>query len=324
MKKTALTIIGWIISIALIASLAAKMDFRALWEGFSRAKWAWLAAAAAINIVVVALKALRWMWLMRPGVRASYRGIFKATMIGFAGNNVLPARGGDLLRIYLIGKWEGASKAMITSVTALDKLFDGLAILILFGILSLHSTFPIWVQRGTAIVSIVIAVSLVICVLLLIHHRRISSDRAGELGYLNRLAKNLGSGMGALANKRLVAATLINSVVILILQVFTIIFCQLAFGRHLDLWVPALVYVAINLAIIVPSAPSGVGPFEVAAVLAYTWLGVGKEAALAIAIMYHAVQFFPVTAIGLYFYHFGNKTLRDRVPEAGSRILEEQ
>jgi len=66
--------------------------------------------------------------------------------------------------------------------------------------------------------------------------------------------------------------------------------------------VPALIYVAINLAIIVPSAPSGVGPFEVAAVLAYSWLGVRAETAFNIALMYHIIQFIPITLIGATMY----------------------
>lgn len=302
MKKTAFTILGWAISIALIASLATRLDFGALWEGLTHASWLMLAAAAMINIIVVALKALRWQWLMLPERKASYRGLFKATMIGMAGNNVMPARGGDWLKIYLIGKWEDTSKAALASITGLDKLFDGLAIVILFGFLSFHSRFPLWVQRGTTIISVTILVSVVICILLLLHHRRTRPEERDSLGRLSRLASNLGSGMGALASKNLVILTLINSVAICLLQIATIWCCQLAFGMHLDIWVPALVYVAINLAIIVPSAPSGVGPFEVAAVLAFTWLGVGKETALGITLMYHAVQFFPVTLAGFFFY----------------------
>lgn len=302
MKKKALTTIGWLISIALLASLFSKLDFHALWAGLSNAKWTYLLIAAAINILVIMMKTLRWQWMMQPETRTLFLDIFYATMIGLAGNNVLPARGGDWIKIYLIGRWERTSRAMLASVTGLDKLFDGLAILILFGALSLHSTFPEWVQKGTLIVSITISVSLIICILLLLHHRRTPSDSADELSRFSRLAKNLGSGFGALANRRLAISTLIISIGICLTQVLTIWLCQLAFGQHLDIWIPALVFVAINLAIIIPSAPSGVGPFEVAAVLAYSWLGIKAETGFNIALMYHAMQFFPVTIFGAIIY----------------------
>lgn len=302
MKKVILTSIGWIISIALLVSLAAKLDLGALWQKLTQARWFFLALAAAVNLVVVALKALRFQWFILPAKRASYGNMFKATMIGLAGNNLLPARGGDWLRVYLLGKWERVSKTMLASVTGVDKLFDGISILIIFGLLSLTSTFPSWVQKGTTIVSIVIAVGLAICLLLLFHHRRTSGYAASELGPLSRLAKRLGQGMGIFTRRKLLVATLVTSVVICLLQIETIRLCQLSFDSHTHIWVPALVFVAINLAIVIPSAPSHIGPYEVAGVLAYSWLGIKAEAGMGIVLAYHAVQFIPVTAIGLIFY----------------------
>jgi glycosyltransferase 2 family protein len=302
MKHKALTIVGWIISAAAIAALFARLDLREIAHTFAHASGWFLAAAALLNLAVVAIKALRWQWLMRPAHRAHFGEIFEITMIDLAGNNVLPARGGDLVRIYLLGRWKGVSKATLASITGLDKLFDGVAILILFGALSFHSTFPEWVERGTLIVAIVTAVAFLLCALLLFHHRRALAGHTGATSRISRIASRLGAGMAVLAHKRMIAATLFISLASCLMQIETIRLCQLAFGLHLDLWVPALVFVAINLAIIVPAAPSGVGPFEVAAVLAYAWLHLNAEMGFAVALSYHLVQFLPVTAIGLVLY----------------------
>ncbi len=303
MKKTAITAIGWLITAALIWVMLTRIDLRALWDEITRANWWYLAAAATVNIAVIVLKAFRWQWLMSPAHRAHFKSIFNASMIGFAANNVLPVRGGDWLKIYLLGKWESVSRAMLASVTGLDKLFEAISILLLFSVLSLHSTFPEWVVKGTMIVSIVAAISLLICILLMFHHRRASRDEAGTAGRLSKLAAQLGSGMLVLASSRLILATLALSIVICLLQIGTIWLCQLAFGLHLALWVPALVFVAINLAIIVPSAPSGLGPFEAAGVVAYSWFGLNAALGLGVALCYHAVQFLPVTAAGAVIYH---------------------
>ncbi len=311
MKKTALTILGWVISIALLASLAVKIDLKSLADELASARWSWLILAAVLNMIVVALKALRWQWMMKPMTNSNYIGIFKATMIGHAGNNLFPARGGDLLKIYLLGKWANVSKMMLTSVTALDKIFDGTSILILFAILSVNSTFPDWVSRGTTIISVSIAVALMICILLLLHHRRTPGHKEDELSKFSRLAKRLGSGMIILENKKLSIIALLLSIATCLLQIETIRLCQQAFNVHVDFWVPTLVFVAINLALVIPSAPSGIGPFEAAAVLAYAWLGIGTETAFSIAFMYHIVQFLPVTIIGVIFYFasgLGKKT----------------
>lgn len=303
MKKAAFTITGWVITIVLIGFLLAKLDLHAIWSDLMKARWEYIIAAAALNILVIVLKTVRWQWLMRPAQKSGYARVFNATMIGLAGNNVMPARGGDWLKIYLLSKWEGASRAMLASITALDKLFEGFSILILFGLLSFHSTFPEWVQNGTFIITIVLVIGLALCLILMQHHKRsVSDNNNGELGRISRFLANLGSGMQILARKRMIALMLILSLAICLLQIETIRLCQSAFGVELDLWVPALIFVAINLAIVVPSAPSGVGPFEVAAVLAYSWIGLSAETAFTIAICYHLVQFAPVTAVGAILY----------------------
>lgn len=317
MKKTAFTITGWAITIVLIGVLFAKLDFHTIWADLMKARWPFIVAAASLNIIVIILKTLRWQWLMRPAQKSDYARLFNATMIGLAGNNVMPARGGDLLKIYLLGKWEGVSKAMLTSITALDKLFDGFSILILFGVLSFHSTFPEWVQRGTLIFTILIAIGLTICLLLMQHHRRSTTEENGDASRMSRFLANLGSGMQILRRKRMIVLNIVLSIAICLLQIETIRLCQLAFGLTLDLWVPALIFVAINLAIVIPSAPSGVGPFEVAAVLAYTWIGINAETAFSIAVCYHIIQFLPVTIIGavLYLKTMGMKGPADMVTE---------
>lgn len=302
MKKASLTIIGWVISITLLSTIFTRLDLRAVWEELLKARWAFLLLAAVINISVIAVRTLRWKLLLKPAITIPFRQLFQAITIGFAGNNVLPARGGDWYKIYLLNKWSKAGAAIFASAMGLDKLFDGLAILILFGALSLHSHFPIWVQRGTTIVSIIVAISFATCVLLLLHHRRTSAGDFKPLKPLSLIAKKLGSGMGVLASTRLVAQALAISILNCALQMTVIWCCQMAFGVHLDIWVPALIYVAINVAIIIPSAPSDIGTFEAAAVLAYTWLGITKETGFDIALMYHAVQFFPVTILGFIFY----------------------
>jgi uncharacterized protein (TIRG00374 family) len=121
-------------------------------------------------------------------------------------------------------------------------------------------------------------------------------------GKISQLIYQLGAGMSIMEEKGRFGATLILSFIVALLQIVTLFMVQKAFGIMLPIWVPVLVYVAINLAIIIPSAPSSIGPFEVAAVLAYTWQGLTKEVAFNIAFIYHVVQVLPVTALGAYYY----------------------
>lgn len=316
MKKITLTILGWLISAGLLVGLAWRLDWGKTWASLSATNLWLILVAALINLIVVGLKTIRWQWLI-TNKKTHFKTMLKATMIGMAGNNVLPARGGDWYRIYLLGKWEKISKAALASITGLEKLFDGIAILALFALASMHSTFPEWVRRGTLIVTGVIIGGLIICVLFRLHHRRNVDIPHTRRGKISQLIYNLGSGMSILEEKGQFGATLVLSLVIALLQIATLFTVQKAFGIMLPLWVPILVYIAINLAITVPSAPSGIGPFEVAAVLAYAWQGLAKEVAFNVALIYHVVQVIPVTAIGAYYYL---TALRHHLPKDDRRV----
>jgi hypothetical protein len=286
----------------MIVSLFLKLDVGALWKELISARWTWIAAAAALNLTVVFMKALRWQWFMRPQNAARIQDILNATVIGMAGNNLLPARGGDWLKIYLIGKWQSTCKTGLISVAGLDKLFDGLSLLILFGILSMHSTFPQWVKDGTIVFSIAMILLLSLSIFLLLHHRHEQNEMPKSWRRIRNFAAKLGNGLSALKSLRLTTGALALSILASAAQILTIWLCQKAYGLSLDMWVPAIVFVAVNLAIMIPSAPSGVGPFEMAAMLTYSWLGIKSEVGFSVALMYHAVQFIPITLAGVVLY----------------------
>jgi uncharacterized protein (TIRG00374 family) len=187
-------------------------------------------------------------------------------------------------------------------MTGLDKMFDGIAILGIFAFASMYSTFPEWVQQSTMITLGVIIGGLIVCILLRIHHRRNVDTPHDSMGKIRQLIYNLGAGMSILEEKGRFGITLLLSFLIILIYIVCLYAIQQAFGITMPLWIPVLVYTAINLAITVPTAPSGIGPFEVAAVLAYTWQGLSKEISFNIAMMFHLVLVIPVVAIGAYYY----------------------
>jgi uncharacterized protein (TIRG00374 family) len=301
MKKLTFTVLGWVISLLLLVGLAAKLDWSLAWHSLRKTNLWWILAATAINIVAVVLRALRWQWLMYTEKKTKFETIFHATMIGTAANNVLPARGGDWYRIYLLNKWEGVSRAALASMTGLEKLFDAIAILGFFALASTRSSFPEWVQSGIMTVTGVVIGSLIVCIILRIHHRRTTKPHE-MMGKIRQLIYNLGAGMSILEEKGRFGITLIVSLLLTLLQIISLFAVQQAFGIILPLWVPVLAFVAINMAITIPSAPSGIGPFEVSAVLAYTWQGLPKEISFNIALLFHIVTVVPIVIIGAYYY----------------------
>ena len=76
-----------------------------------------------------------------------------------------------------------------------------------------------------------------------------------------------------------------------------------AFDLHLPIQAGVLLLVLTALAVMAPSAPGFVGPFEWAAIYGMMFFeseGVTRSVAASYALYYHAIQFVPITLLGLY------------------------
>jgi uncharacterized membrane protein YbhN (UPF0104 family) len=83
-----------------------------------------LLLAAAGGLILMALQALRWWVVMRPLLTLTYAQAYRALMVGFAFNVLLPARGGDLLRVQYLGKRTGVSRAKLLGTEIVDFWSD--------------------------------------------------------------------------------------------------------------------------------------------------------------------------------------------------------
>ena len=74
------------------------------------------------------LRALRWKWLFKKADSPSVPSLYRAELIGYFGNNVLPLRLGELLRSYIVGKENHLSKSFVIGTVVLERLMDMLAL----------------------------------------------------------------------------------------------------------------------------------------------------------------------------------------------------
>src|SRR5260370_9923039 len=111
-----------------------------------------LVFAAAGGLVLMALQSLRWWMVMRPLLDLSYAQAFRAMMVGFFFNLLLPARGGDLLRVQYLGKRTGISRAKLLGTEIVDFWSDKWGWVAAFPILCLVGTPPSWLFRALIII----------------------------------------------------------------------------------------------------------------------------------------------------------------------------
>src|SRR5437868_7102181 len=109
-----------------------------------------LVLAALGSMILLGLQSLRWWIVMRPVLPLTYPQAFKAMVVGFCGNVLLPARGGDLLRVQYLGRRTGVSRAKLLGTEIVDFWSDKWGWIAAFPVICLLGDPPAWLAHAHA------------------------------------------------------------------------------------------------------------------------------------------------------------------------------
>src|SRR5262249_26152989 len=79
------------------------------------------------------LTAVRWRILLGSTKRIGLHRLFGVTLIGFMANNVFPARIGEFVRAYALGRSESLAAPLAFATIVIERIFDGLTLLLFLG-----------------------------------------------------------------------------------------------------------------------------------------------------------------------------------------------
>ncbi|HZY40776.1 MAG TPA: lysylphosphatidylglycerol synthase transmembrane domain-containing protein, partial [Anaerolineae bacterium] len=94
------------------------------------ANYTWLIPGVAVYFVGVGVRTWRWHYLLKPLKDVPVRQLFPVVVIGYMGNNIYPARAGELLRAYVLRRNEGVSVSASLATVIVERIFDGLVMLL--------------------------------------------------------------------------------------------------------------------------------------------------------------------------------------------------
>src|SRR5438132_5651686 len=125
------------VAVALLALFLHNVDLQRVAADIVRARPEWLAISLATMVVNLAIRSLRWRYLLEPLGRTSFASAFRATAVGFAASTVLPARAGEVIRPYFLARQARhdqhgrmtATGAFATII--LERLLDVVTVLVL-------------------------------------------------------------------------------------------------------------------------------------------------------------------------------------------------
>ncbi|MEZ5944655.1 MAG: lysylphosphatidylglycerol synthase transmembrane domain-containing protein [Planctomycetaceae bacterium] len=303
--------------------LAEKDGLANLGEEFRTADYRLLPLILFLLYVFYWLKAWRWRLLLLPVQDfAPMRDLFGPTMIGFAFNNVLPARMGEFVRCFVFARQQKQPMTMAVSSIFLERVFDVVAIFVYLGIGLIFMPMPEETKRLAILFGAGIGAIALFGVVYVFWTRplvnfverilaRMSFIPHGLRDKVCRMLENGADGMASIRRPRLLAAILLISMVKWVLNGAVMLISLWAFGIHPSPVVAFVLMGVVALGVSVPASPGYFGVIQgcFAAVLA--GMNYDNDAVFAASVYFHLSGYIPVTILGLVLFNRTGLSLHD-------------
>lgn len=292
--RRALRLVGFAVVVAFAAFAVSQVDLRRLGASLLSANAGLLLVAALANVVNLVFHAFRWAAVVRPkGVRVRAADVLASMTAGFAVGIAVPARAGDLVRSHLLARRARLRRSFVIASAAVDYVVGTASLVPLVALLALVIPLPGWARQALLVTSVAAAAG--VAVLFVLRPRRDAvPDGEGLSGLVLRLRDGLSAVHEPGALGRSFAWAFAGWGAELAVAWFTLA----AVGIPPTLALASLAVLATAAANAISVSPGNTGPFELAAMLPLTGLGVAREPALAFALLFHLVHLAPIAAMG--------------------------
>ena len=255
--------------------------------------WALLGAALAVYAIATLVRGWRWHMILRHAhIHHHQADAYGLTVVGYMGNTVLPARGGELLRIVFMSERSDARRREVFGTILPERFLDAGALAFVFCLLTAAGVAGTPLGQTPALAA---AAILVIAVLGLFTYLRLRiagrmQSFADRLRPVLRASRTLLTPIGA--------GLAVVSIGIWLCE--GVVFWCVAGSVDVSISLMEALFVIVlgSFLALVPSAPGYVGTYDAALLFGLHHLGVQGGAALGCALLFRFVAFVPITVAG--------------------------
>ncbi len=309
--------LGLVISAVFLFLAFREINYAELWQTLRRTQLWWLAPGLAIYFGSMLVRAWRWGFLLNPIKQVSTGALLPIILIGYMGNNVFPLRMGEVLRAIVLKRRQQVAISASLATIVVERIFDAVVIvgfvLLNLGQLTRLPSAGALAQLGGlatwAILIFVVGLAAFIAVALLpkpamrlIHGaiNKIVPERWRES--LIGIADRFLDGLMSLRSPKDALMILLTSILVWLLETGLYWSVNQALGLELNFGQLMLLNGVVNMVLLIPAAPGGLGTFDAAGRAMLQAYGIPAEPALGYTLILRFALWVPITLLGAIFF----------------------
>ncbi len=267
------------------------LDWEELATRLRGAKLDLVALALLLQTFNLWLRSFRWRVLLNTSHNLPVGSVFWASSLGYLGNNILPARMGELLRVEAIKRKHATSRSYVMATALIERVMDaGVLVLFTSSALLTFKDLPETLHRACQTFSVLSAIG--ILTLFLLPHAEVHVQRMLEnFPALKGMAERFLEGLRSLHSWGRSFQFLALTMIIWPIDSYTGVKIAEALGITMSFPTAMVVLAALGLSSAMPSTPGYVGVFQFVAVTVLKPFGIDREAAIAWVLLYQAVGY---------------------------------
>ncbi|MFZ5819791.1 MAG: lysylphosphatidylglycerol synthase transmembrane domain-containing protein [Chloroflexota bacterium] len=309
--------LGVLVSILFIWLALRGLHLDQFWDAVKQANYWWLLPGVAVYFVGVWVRAWRWHYLLGPIKKIPTKTMFPITTIGYMGNNIYPARAGEVLRAVILKRKEGVPVSASLATIIVERIFDGV-VMLAFVFVNLPELAKLTGESGfvgniqqVAVVGTVVFLGALVVFLVAAMFPQVTA-RVGLWGIARFVPQRLQSkiiglmgrfldGLASLRSPFNVLMVFFTSVIIWLLETGKYWFVMHAFDFSVSFFALMLMNGIVNLATTIPSAPGYIGTFDAPGIAVLSAYGVEQATAAGYTLVLHVALWLPITLLGAYY-----------------------
>ena len=300
-------LIGLAVSALFIVLLLRQVSPGEFKDALSDVQPMWLVAGLAVQALALWVRGWRWRVVLHSSVPISTADATSLVVIGYAANNLLPARAGEVVRAVLLKERHGGDRLAALGTIVVERIFDGIVLALFLGGTvafaggnTLLRVLALLMTAGFLVAGVLLALLAarpegasrrLLAVVRFAPERAQPKARAWFGRFLAGVTGLRGVGPWSAVMAATVGTWGLEAVMYWLVGI--------GFGLDINPLLYLGVCGAANLAIAAPSTSGGIGPFEFFAREVLVAFGVATAVGTAYALVLHMLLLVPVVIVGL-------------------------